>query len=73
MKKMVLAKAKFYAKKIYDLEQEMNKTKDLEKTKELMTKIQDIVDEVCEKYEPTAMYKIDEQVFELEKKTKSNN
>lgn len=73
MKKMVLAKAKFYAKKIYDLEQEMNKTKDLEKTKELMTKIQDIVDEVCEKYEPTAMYKIDEQVFELEKKNKSNN
>ena len=66
MKRMVLAKAKFYAKKIYDLEQEMQKTKDLEETKEIMNKIQDIVDEVCENYEPTAMYKIDEQVFELD-------
>ena len=71
MKKMVLAKAKFYAKKIYDLEQEMNKTKDLEKTNELMNKIQDVVDEVCENYEPTAMYKIDEQIYELDKKNRN--
>ena len=71
MKRMVLAKAKFYAKKIYDLEQEMQKTKDLEETKEIMNKIQDIVDEVCENYEPTAMYKIDEQVFELDKKNRN--
>ena len=71
MKKMVLAKAKFYAKKIYDLEQELNKTKDLEKKKELMNSIQDVVDEVCENYEPTAMYKIDEQIYELDKKNRN--
>ena len=71
MKKMVLAKAKFYAKKIYDLEKKLEKTKDLEETKKIMEQIQDIVDEVCESYEPTAMYKIDEQVFELEKKERN--
>lgn len=73
MKKMVLAKAKFYAKKIYDLEKQLNETKNLEETKEIMSKIQDIVDEICETYEPTAMYKIDEQVYELEKKDKANS
>lgn len=73
MKKMVLAKAKYYAKKIYDLEQELNKTKDLEETKEIMSKIQDIVDEICEIYEPTAMYKVDEQVYELDKKNKAKS
>lgn len=73
MKKMVLAKAKFYAKKIYDLEQELNTTKDLEETKEIMSKIQDIVDEICEIYEPTAMYKVDEQVYELDKKNKAKS
>ena len=44
MKKMVLAKAKLYAKKIYDLEQELNTTKDLKETNKIMSKIQDIVD-----------------------------
>ena len=73
MKKMVLAKAKFYAKKIYDLEQELNITKDLEKTKEIMSKIQDVVDEICETYEPTAMYKVDEQVYELDRKNKAKS
>lgn len=73
MKKMFLAKAKFYAKKIYDLEKQLNETKNLEKTKEIMSKIQDIVDEICETYEPTAMYKIDEQVYELEKKDRANS
>ena len=73
MKKMVLAKAKYYAKKIYDLEQELNTTKDLEETKEIMSKIQDIVDEICEIYEPTAMYKVDEQVYELDKKNKAKS
>lgn len=73
MKKMVLAKAKYYAKKIYDLEQELNTTKDLEETKEIMSKIQDVVDEICEIYEPTAMYKVDEQVYELDKKNKAKS
>ena len=73
MKKMVLAKAKYYAKKIYDLEQELNATKDLEKTKEIMSKIQDVVDEICETYEPTAMYKVDEQIYELDKKNKAKS
>ena len=73
MKKMVLAKAKFYAKKIYDLEQELNTTKDLEETKEIMSKIQDILDEIHEIYEPTAMYKVDEQVYELDKKNKAKS
>lgn len=73
MKKMVLAKAKFYAKKIYDLEQKLKQTKDLEETKVLMNKIQDVVDEVCEIYEPTAMYKIDEQVYELDKRNRNEH
>ena len=73
MKKMVMAKAKLYAKKIYDLEQKLNKTKDLKETKELMNKIQDIVDDVCENYEPTAMYKIDEQIYELDKRDRNKN
>ncbi len=73
MKKMVLAKAKLYAKKIYDLEQELNTTKDLKETNKIMSKIQDIVDEICEVYEPTAMYKVDEQVYELDKKNKAKS
>lgn len=73
MKKMVLAKAKLYAKKIYDLEKQLNETKNLEETKEIMSKIQDIVDEICEVYEPTAMYKVDEQVYELDKKNKAKS
>ena len=68
MKKMLTTKAIGYAKKILNLERviaDVNSTR--ERVQEAQIAIEKIIDEVCEKYEPTAMYKIDEQIELLEK------
>lgn len=70
MKKMTLTKAKFYAKKIFDLEQKLEDIPQEEK-ENIELKIVDIVDEICEGYEPTAIYKVDEEVQILAKKSKT--
>ena len=65
---MLTTKAIAYAKKILILEHKLNNA---DITKEEQDKVQlaieNIIDEVCETYEPTAMYKIDEQISILEK------
>ena len=68
MKKMLTTKAIAYAKKILNLEsilKDSNTT--TERFREAQQSIEKIIDEVCEIYEPTAMYKIDEQIYILEK------
>ena len=65
MKKMTSSKAKAYAKRLYDLENRIEKSTDREELKELTIKINNIVDNIVEEYEPTAMYKIDEEVYKL--------
>lgn len=68
MKKMLTTKAIMYAKKLWVLEKKLEDPNiDNKRKKELQKNIEDIIDEVCENYEPTAMYKIDEQVYILEK------
>lgn len=68
MKKMLTTKALGYAKKILNLErviEDTNSTK--ERVREAQIAIEKIIDEVCDIYEPTAIYKIDEQIELLEK------
>ena len=68
MKKMLTTKAIAYAKKILNLEsilKDSNTT--TERFREAQQNIEKIIDEVCQIYEPTAMYKIDEQIYILEK------
>lgn len=73
MKKMTLSKAKYYAQKIYNLELKLKDTTEMDSVLQITTEIQNIVDEVCENFEPVAMYKIDEQVYEIEKKNKKQD
>lgn len=70
MKKMTLSKAKNYAQKIYKLELKLRDIKETDSVIQITTEIQNIVDEICENFEPVAMYKVDEQVYEIEKKNK---
>lgn len=70
MKKMLTTKAIAYAKKILNLErvlQDENSSK--ERQEEAMLSIQKIIDEICENFEPSAMYKVDEQIEILEKRS----
>lgn len=68
MKKLTSSKAKLYAQRLYSLEKELEKT--LEKTKltEITIKINNIVDEIVENYDHTAMYKVDDEVYKLASK-----
>lgn len=68
MKKMLTTKAIEYAKRILVLENIIgNKDTDIERKKEAQISIERIIDEICETYEPTAMYKVDEQIYIIEK------
>lgn len=73
MKKMVLSKAKYYAQKIYNLEQSLQKATEKEEINKIASNIQDIVDEICENFEPTAMYKVDEQIYEIDRKKRKQD
>lgn len=68
MKKMLTPKAIEYAKKILTLESIIGDLDtDLNRKKEAQSAIEKIIDEICETYEPTAIYKVDEQIYALEK------
>lgn len=69
MKKMLTTKAISYAQRILNLERVVADEKSTkESVMEAQIAIEKIIDEVCDTYEPTAMYKIDEQIEILEKK-----
>ena len=62
MKKMLTTKAIHYAKQILNLERVINdENSSEERIKEAQFAIEKILDEVADKYEPTAIYKIDNQ------------
>ena len=69
MKKMTSSKAKVYAKRLLDLERKRDKAQDKKEKESYELKILDIVDEICEEYESTAIYKVDEEVYSLAKKS----
>ena len=71
MKKMLTPKAIEYARKLLILEDTIKTSNIKEDVFKAQEKIQAIVDEVCDMYEPTAMYKIDEQMEILEKGRKN--
>lgn len=71
MKKMLMTKAKEYARQLLNLEESLSSSTDKKEQIKIQNKIESIVDEVCEIYEPTAMYKIDEQMYILEKSRKT--
>ena len=72
MKKMLTTKAIHYAKQILNLERVINdENSSEERIKEAQFAIEKILDEVADTYEPTAIYKIDEQVEILERKMRA--
>lgn len=66
-KKITRPKIKLYANKIYNLEKELKLTASIE-TK---SKIEEIIDEICQCYEPEAMFYIDEEIHKIANKEKS--
>ena len=68
---MLTPKAIEYARKLLVLEDKIKLSENKEEILKAQKKIHAIVDEVCDIYEPTAMYKIDEQMEILEKGRKN--
>ena len=70
MKKLTSSKAKLYAQRLYTLEKELKKTSDKTKINDITIKINNIVDEIVENYDHTAMYRVDDEVYKLAAKDK---
>lgn len=68
-KKITRPKIKLYANKIYEYEKLLKISYD---KVEIKSKIEALVDEICMKYEPNAMYYIDEEIMKLFRKDTSS-